>query len=402
MNRRHFIASGCAASALVLCGRAAVQDTRTRWVVRGSEGFDALSFLSPLSGDPFYLRHYEPAVAEFAPRLTADTLAAIRALKQRAASANILLSPFLDLRFSAGPDATIDDLIHSLDHLETALRPAFEASPYWSAGSEESWRQFAQAGPVLRSILLAMRDAGFAAFRAARFDPKATVVFPRLRTRLASFDVVAEVERFTGRSLDPSVEVVLLEFCKPHGIKVIGQKFLSAIDWSDEVVIRTAGHELLHPPVDMSGPAAEAALRVLRQDPLFRRVVAEHDRAFGYNSLEGLFDEDLASALDQIIAERLGVARDPAERWNRVDGGMHILSAGFYVLMRHSGFAGTGGDLERWLYRAAIGGWLAPTVLHGMAARLLGRPVEHLWPAAVPASGRSLGFQRRADRTLMA
>jgi hypothetical protein len=70
--------------------------------------------------------------------------------------------------------------------------------------------------------------------------------------------------------------------------------------------------------------------------------------------------------------------------------------------MRHSGFAGTGGDLERWLYRAAIGGWLAPTVLHGMAARLLGRPVEQLWPAAVSASGRSLGFQRRADRTLMA
>ena len=385
MTRREFLAAGCATSVVALARPAAAQIRRTQWTVRGSEGFDALSFLGPLSGDPFYLRFYEPAVAEFAPRLPAAAMESIRALKQRAAAANILLSPFLDVRFSAGPDAAIGDLIHSLDQAETILRPPFEASPYWSAGSEESWRQFIAAAPVLRSILFAMRDAGFAPFRAALFEPKAAVVFPRLRARLDGFDVVAEVERFTGRVLEPQVEVVLLEFCKPHGIKVIGQKFLSAIDWQDEIVIRTAGHELLHPPVDMEGAAASSALAVLRRDELLRRVVAEHNPAFGYNTIEGLLDEDLAEALDQIIAERLGVARDPAERWNSNDDGMHILAAAFYGLMRRTGFAESGGDLERWLAQAALGGWLAPTLLHGMAARVLGRPADRLWPA--PADG---------------
>ena len=44
---------------------------KTRWIVRGSEGLDALSFLSPLSGDPFYVDYYQKEVAEFARYLKA-------------------------------------------------------------------------------------------------------------------------------------------------------------------------------------------------------------------------------------------------------------------------------------------------------------------------------------------
>jgi hypothetical protein len=95
------------------------------------------------------------------------------------------------------------------------------------------------------------------------------------------------------------------------------------MDWRDDVHIRTAGHEILHPPVDKSGPAWAAALRVLSEDPLLERIVKEHDPKFGYNLLDGLLEEDLVSALDQLIAERFGAARNPRERWNEVDDGMH-------------------------------------------------------------------------------
>jgi hypothetical protein len=382
MNRREFLAVSSAAALLPpALGHAQIAvEPKTRWVVRGSEGFDALSFLSPLSGDPFYLRYYEEAVASFAPRMPASAMETLRALKAKAKQADILLSPFLDLRFSGGPDATIDDLIASLDNAEAVLRPPFQASPYWDDGDEEDWRQFLAAAPAIRAVLIALRDAGFADFRSAIFEPKAAKRFPLLREKLRGFDIVAGVERFTGRTLDPTVEVVILEFCKPHGIKVIGQKFLTAIDWDDNIVIRTAGHELLHPPVDMEGKAAKAALSVLRQDALLQRVVKEHDPAFGYNSLEGLFDEDLASSLDQIIAERFGVARNARERWSKVDGGMHILAAGFYGLMKGDGFAEQGGDVEQWLYGKAAGGWLAPPILHGAAAEVLNRTADRLWP----------------------
>ena len=60
-------------------------------------------------------------------------------------------------------------------------------------------------------------------------------------------------------------------------IKVIGQRFLSAIDWPDEVHIRTAGHEILHPPLDKNGRAFTAALTILDRDELISRIVKEHN-----------------------------------------------------------------------------------------------------------------------------
>ncbi len=376
MDRRQFLAS--ATLVTVLPARLLAAETGTDWVVRGSEGYDAISFLGPLSGDPFYARYYAEEIGAFAPLLGEAVIEDIKAAKQELADGGLLIGPFLNLIFSSGHDATIASMLRALDEAEAVLKPPYQVSRYWS---QSSWEKFTSVTPRLRTVLLALREAGFPSFWQERVTAPLMARMADLVPKLAAFDVVPELERYTARAFSPHIEVVLLEFCKPHGIKVQGQQFLSAIDWSDDIVIRTAGHELLHPPVDMNGPAALAALAVLRRDPLIPRIVEEHDPAFGYNSLAGLFDEDLASAVDQVIAERLGVARDPAERWTQVDDGMHVLAAGFYGLMKRTGFAERGGDLEAWLHRLATGGWLAPTSLHGAAAGVLGRPAGRLWPA---------------------
>ena len=351
--------------------------TQTRWVIRSSEGFDALSFLGPLSGDPFYLRYYEKEVSAFAPRMPAEAMATLKALKQKAEKANILLSPFLDVRFSAGKDATIDEIIASAADPHDRILPGFQASPYWEAGDD--WDQFTRALPALVSVLTALRDAGFAEFRRRIFEPKSSRI-ESLKARLATFDPIGGAEFYTGRTFDPTIEIILLQFCKPHGIKVIGQRFLSAVDWPDDAHMRTAGHEILHPPVDKKGPAFLAALDVLNRDELITRIVKEHDPKFGYNSLEGLLDEDLTSAIDQLIAERFGVQRDARERWTKVDDGMHVLSAALYGLMKQDGHARKGGNLEQWLLTAARSGALAPKSLHLAASQVLGRPADRLWP----------------------
>lgn len=359
---------------------------KTRWKVRGSEGFDALSFLSPLSGDPFYLEHYGKEAAEFAPRMPPHAMAALKALKQRAEKADILFSPFLDLRFSAGPDATIVDLLASAADPDVRLLPAFRSSPYWDDSDKDEWTQFKAALPAVTTILKGLNTGGFPEFLQRIVAPKAGR-FESLRSKLTKYDPIAGAEFYTGRRFDPTIEIVLLEFCKPHGIKVIGQRFLSALDWGDDVHVRTAGHEILHPPVDRGGAAFTAALTILSKDRLLDRIVKEHDRKFGYNSLDGLLDEDLASAIDQLISERSGVARSARDRWNKVDDGMHVLSAAFYGLMRQDGYARTGGNLEQWLLRKAKAGALAPRTLHAAAAQVLGRPADRLWP--LPKSANS-------------
>ena len=390
MNRRTFIGL---ASGLAVCGFPAVAApaaVKTRWVVRGSEGFDALSFLSPLSGDDFYLKHYSQEVADFAPKMPAQAMATLKALKERAQKANILFSPFLDLRFSAGPDATVDDLLASAADPDARLLPRYRASPYWEESDEEEWAQFKAALPAVIIVLEGLKTAGFAEFLRRIMAPKAARI-AALKARLASFDPVAGAEYYTGRTFDPNIEIILLQFCKPHGIKVIGQRFLSAIDWPDDAHIRTAGHEILHPPVDMDGAAAKAALRILERDELLQRIVREHDPKFGYNSIQGVFDEDLASAVDQLIAERFGVARDPQERWRQVDGGMHVLSAALYGLMKHDGFARTGGNLEQWLSARVKDGSLAPARLHDAAARVLGYPAHRLWRPPIQGASPERG-----------
>jgi len=380
MNRRDLLRAAALALVPASTLAAAAKKSRTRWIVRGSEGFDAIAFMAPLSGDPFYTRYYEKEVAQFEPRMPRDAMAALRKLKAEVAATDGLLSPSFDLALSGGPDDTLGDILHSLDNAERILRPPLRASPYWEDDGDESWRRFMSRVPVVRSILVAMRDAGFPEFRAAIFDPKASTRLSQARERLAAVDVISEAERFTGRPFDPEIEVVLLEFSNPHGIKVIGQKFLTGIGYDDKITIQTAAHEILHPPVNMRGPAAKAALAVLNEDALLRRIVAEHDPAFGYSTMAGILDEDLVKALDQVISERLGVANDPAERWTEQDDGMHVLAAGFYGLMQETGFAKTGGNLEHWLLRQAKDGSLRPPKLHDVAAKVLKRAPDRLWP----------------------
>lgn len=388
MDRRTFLAASAAAAGTVATVPAfADVGSKTRWLVRTSEGFDALSFLSPLSGDPFYLPYYEKEVAEFAPRMTQEAMTILKALMARARQADILLSPFLDLRFSAGPDQSIDELLLSASNPDSRLLPRFRGSPYWGKDDEEGlaeWREFKAALPSLSAVLAALAEADFRGFRNAIIRRTGASRIAALNRALLDHDVIRWAEFYTGRGFEPSIEIILLQFSNPHGIKIIGQRFLNGINYPVEIPIRNAGHEVLHPPVPMEGEAAKAAMVIFEKDALLHRILAERDKSYGYGSIQGLFDEGLVKALDQLISERLGVPEDPRQRWRTQDGGMHILAAAFYGLMKQDGYARSGGDLEQWLLRQASKGTLAPKPLHAAAASVLDYPADQLWPPPKP------------------
>ncbi|ALH81417.1 hypothetical protein [Sphingopyxis macrogoltabida] len=385
MDRRLFLAAalaGLAAPPLApIRANAESPPSRTRWKVRASEGFDALAFLGPLAGGELYLRYYEADADAFAPRLPAAIRADIAALWQEAETAGFgLLGPVLSVLYSGGDDSSLASLIAASADPETLLLPAYRASNNWD---EKDWRWFLSAAPRLKAVFEAMADAGFAAFRAERtagLDAR----IAELGRDLAAYDVISLHEKLTGRSFDPQIEVVLLQFCKPHGIKVQGQTFLQAADWNTAITVRNAAHEMLHPPVPMDGAAAKAALALLEKDALVMRVVREHDPKWGYTTLDGLLNEDLAQALDQLIGEALGVGRNPADRWRQSDDGIHVLAGAFYGMLRDDKWIETGGSIENWLARAVDSGRLAPARLHAIAARVLERPADRLWPLIAP------------------
>lgn len=380
MNRRSFLSAGTMLAAALAFPRpllARSEEMRTRWAVRESEGFDALCFLCPLSGGELYMRYYADDVAVFSPQLPPAIRADIPAIWQEAEEDGFgLLGPNLCTMLSGGDLTSIDGAIAMIAEPESRIRPEYEASPYWSA---EDWEWFTAHAPRLHAILSAMRDAGFAQFRSERTGELADRVGD-VQAALGSYDVVRWQEKLTGRSFDPEIGIVLLQFSKPHGIKVQGQNFLQAIDYDTATTVRIAAHEMLHPPIPMDGAAATAAMEALGRDPLITRIVADHDPRWGYTSLEGLLNEDMAQALDQLISEALGVARNPADRWRNADDGMHVLAGALYGMLREDRWVENGGDIEQWLADATATGRLAPDRLHPVAARVLERPVDALWP----------------------
>lgn len=387
MNRRSLLMSALAAPlAAALPAIAAAQARpapRTVWRVNPSEGQDAIAFLAPLSGRELYTGYYAEDVALFAPRLGEATRAAVPALWREAEEAGVgLFSPNLALLMShAETDATIDDLLTALADPEANIRPAYEAGTYWN---EADWRWFAGKAREIRAVFADLKAADFAAFRQERAGPTVEAGLAMLRAALPAFDVIRVEERITGRTFAPEIDITVLHFSKPHGIKVRGQRFLQAADYDVATTVRIAAHELLHPPIAMDGPAALAALAVFERDPLIPRVVSEHDPRWGYTTLDGLFNEDLCQALDQMVSEVLGVARNPADRWRMADDGIHVMAAGFYGLLRQDQWLPRGGSIEAWVLDAAEGGRFAPEVFHTAAARVLERPVDALWP--VPAA----------------
>jgi hypothetical protein len=386
MDRRQFLATAAASAAFALsplpADRLRAQATSgapiTRWRVTTSEGLDAVAFTGALSGGELYLKSYAKEAAEFGARLPQAIRTDLAALAKDAESSGFgLLWPNLCTIVSGADASSLNALLIALSDPEARLRPALQASSYWE---EKSWRWFSAAAPRLRAIFAAMRDAGFADYRRKLLGPDLDARAAELSHVLSGFDVIPWHEKLTGRHFDPNIEIVLLYFSKPHGVRVQGQRFLQAPDWGVTTTLRIAAHEMLHPPIPMKGRVAENALAVFAKDPLITRVVRDHDPKWGYTTLEGYLNEDLTQALDQMISEELGFGRNPADRWRKSDDGMHVLAAGLYGLLRQDRWHETGGSIEDWIGQATRKGRLKPAVLHPVAARVLERPVARLWP----------------------
>jgi hypothetical protein len=348
---------------------------RTEWSFRTSEGLDAIAFLGALSGKDFYARYYAKELEEFKPRLEPAAIAALNSLFQAADGDGYLLWPRLTLILSGGRTGSVSDLLASVDEAGRVLKPGLEASVYWDL---QLWNQFEAMIPRLRIVLQGLAAAGFAQFRRGLISP-AVARADELLKKFEPLDVISEQERLIGRILDRKIEVNLLWFCRPHGVRIQAQRFIAHVLASDATIALTAAHEVLHPPFDMRAAVARRCIAQLELDPLLRRILAEKDKDSGYNDIEGLFEEDTVQALDQIVQERLGLGQVPSKRWNDNDEGIHVMAAAFYGMLKADRFDQTGGSIEIWFDQAQARGRLAPRSLHEAAAAVLGTSVGSLW-----------------------
>ena len=309
----------------------------TNWKIEPSFKYDALCFLNILTADTFYLTYYQKVYDEFKPLVTPEAEKSLKSLKKILKDDNgTIVSAYLCLYFSAVDDSTLAQMTATLDNLDL-LRSNFEKTPYHD---EDSWKLFVSVIPDLKIVFGFLKDINFEAYWGKNILPIVQKTISEVEPELPKYDVIKENEEYLGFKLPSNeITVYMLYYSQPHGIKITGTRFLTDVAWPFKIVIRTAAHEMMHPPYDIkNNEKLRSAMESLRKDEFLMDKVNNHNPSYGYNSLEGLFEEDCVQALDQLICEKLNMPRDPRQRWTENDEGIHVFAVALYQVMKEENY----------------------------------------------------------------
>jgi hypothetical protein len=304
----------------------------TQWKLQASAVYDALCLLNIWTGDPFYTQVNPGILEQWEPRLTPDVKTAFgRLAKAIREEGQGIISAQLCLHFSALKPKTLEDLIRAIDQPLT-LRETFQQTPYFDL---KDWGSFEGSFEDLRVVLKFLQAQRFEDEYHTLVAPRLESVLAHWREQLAPLDVVGAVERELNQPVsDAQIDVFVLEYTKPHGIKLVGNQFVTAASWPVSTTARVAIHELMHPPYDFRLSEVQNVVHQLREDKFLFEHFQKHDPSFGYNTWEGFIEENCVRALEQCIAERFGIAKNARERFSSEDGGMHVLAAVLHPLLK--------------------------------------------------------------------
>lgn len=317
----------------------------TQWQIEPEFKYDVLCFIGILVGDPFYLSYYQAEYDEFAPLLTEEVQQALAHVKEVIKGSGNIVSATLCWIFSFADDSTLDALSHRLDHMDM-IWERMENIRSESVGENRSL--IAQTHADLHCIFQFLQDINFYHYWESRIQPQVFAHIREIEPKLPHYDIMPVVEAALGKSFaGQPVLINPLYYIKPHGMAMTGKRVLSGIAYPFDVVMRIAIHELMHPPCDFSGDSElKAAISYLRNDLFFMDKVENHNPDFGYNSFEGLVEEDIVQALDQVISEKFSVAENAADRWRESDDGMHVLAVALYAHLKHANFIVCGDNIR--------------------------------------------------------
>lgn len=333
-----------------------VWHSTTEWSVTPSLKYDALCVLNILSGDPYYLKFYQADYNRLAPLLTPAEKDEILAIKRIIKDKNKgIVSADLALILSVEPGDSLDDLLIALDK-PNDIQQRLQATPYYSA---PNFAEFMQVRPHVISAIRALKRIGFDADWAKNIRPQVAQRAQEVSGQLTKYNIVPLQEQVLGHELPSNhIDVYLLYYSQPHGIKITGTRYLTHFSYPFDIVLHNAVHEMLHPPYDLKDRDVQRAVESLRQDSFLMDKVKHHDPSLGYNEFEGFVEEDCVQALEQTITQALGLHDDEQDYWRRQDYGMHVLAIGLYVLMQRDDFMRKTEDFPRFLERMAFSGQL--------------------------------------------
>lgn len=354
----------CGCLSMVPCSGQSAASTdafhrNTNWDLVPSFKLDVICFLNTLTGDPFYLDFYKEEYAKFEPKLTPAARTALASLKRKIKDEKQgIISATLAINFSATDDQTLDDMLNTLKN-SNKMRDNLRKTPYYN---DEDWKIYESVRPDLKVIFQFLKKIKFDEYWRSDILPKVNKRIAEIQNELPQFNVVSEVENHLGFPLpSDKITVFVLYYTKPHGIKVTGMRFLTDEAWPIKIVVRNASHEMMHPPFDLNTDKELVdLLNSLKNDEFIMDKVTNHEKSFGYNTFEGLIEEDTVQAIEQLINEKFKIENEARQKWKESDDGIHVFAVALYSVMKDEKFPQNHETFRNFLVRMIRTGKLSP------------------------------------------
>lgn len=331
----------------------------TNWKIEPSFKYDLCCFMNILMGDAYYKEHYPNEPNPYENKLPTEVQSAVTSLHKKLKLDNeIIISAWLCLYFSAIEGDELDDLIDAVED-PAMLKENFIQTPYYD---DEKWGIFLSVKQELSVIFHYLNDNGFKEYWSENIKPRIEKRIAAEKEGLDKYDVIAQNEKMLGFKLpSDTITVYMLYYNRPHGIKITGMRFLTSMQWPFKITIGTSAHEMMHPPYDYDNDMElKAVIGSFENDEFVMDKVNNHNKSFGYNTLDGLFEEDCVQSLDQIINENLGISMDARKRWQESDEGIHVLAIALYQIMKEDNFNSNGELFRDYIIRINKEGRLVP------------------------------------------
>lgn len=346
----------------------------TTWDINTSSAYEALAVLNMLSGDPLAESIYYEVISSFEDKLTSEASKSITNIKAWKEQTGIMVTGVPTTYFSAIDPKSIDDLLKYSNDPELIKNILIEndeshswAMPYYWTGD---WGNFIDLLPDLKLALEWLRDIGFEEDWAMQYKPLLEQQADSLELDLRDYNVIKTVEEHIGFSLpSDEISITLSYYWKPRGTHLFGTRFVTeTASFEPEYFVRTAVHEMMHPPFNRwDGRARNAILPAIEQNSFLMNYFNNREMKYGYNDVDYWVDENMIRALEQYISEKLGVARVLSDKWGKYeDGGMHSIAPVVYMLLRQENFPSKDVSFESFIIRMIDEGYFSEIESQGI------------------------------------
>ncbi len=311
---------------------------KTIWKVEPSLKLDAITLLGPLSADPFFARTYKNELAYITRFLSPEVDQAIQTIIQTRKKRGGSPAPaWLANIYSAWPGETLLALNEAWGDPDK-LKSYYQKTPYYN---RSTWRVYLSLRPHIKTYLDFLSEFDFESYWNTYIKTQVKGRSTDTQKYLQKFDVVSEVEKLLGRQL-PTRELLVnvLYFNRPQGIKMTGMRYVTNIKWSYKTTAAIAGHELMHPLyLDKRNAEIIRLFSGFKKDNYLMAVLKNRNPTEGNNNFRSFVVENLTQAMDQIVAEKLGLATPAHKRWKKPTSGSHmIIATSLYGIMKEQGF----------------------------------------------------------------